>query len=49
MEEVGHRMPGAVPGQGSHLRVKAFFGFHIGPTMISGLREAPSASMWVPP
>ena len=49
MEEVGHRMPGAVPGQGSHLRAKAFLGFHIEPTIVSGLQEAPSALAWVPP
>ena len=32
-----------------HLRAKAFLGFHIGFGPVSGLREAPSASMWVPP
>ena len=49
MEEVGYEMPGAVPGQGSHLRAKAFLGFHIEPTMVSGLREERSAPVWVPP
>ena len=47
-EEIRHRMPGAVPRQGVPPESETVFGLRIGPTMVSDLREAPFASVWVP-
>ena len=35
--------------RGFHLRVSTLSDFHIGLATVSGLREAPSVSVWVPP
>ena len=40
-------MPGAVLGQGVPPESEILSDFHIGLTMVSGLREAPSAPAWV--
>ena len=46
--EVGHRMPGAVPG-GGLLESETFVGFHIKIGVVSSLQEAPSTPAWVDP
>ena len=42
-------MPGAVLGQGVSPESETVFGLRIGPTIVSGLREAPFASAWAGP
>ena len=49
VEEARHRMPGAVFKWGVPLEGETLSDFPIGPTIVSGLREAPSVSVWVPP